>query len=228
MATRLVRLTAITEAGNRGPWTGAAELNLVAETGTPQPPPPAPAPAALTRTGWTVAASDQETTREDGSAANVLDGSLTMIWHSQYSPTLVPLPHSIILDMRATNEVSGFTYAPRSGTSRNGTIGQYAIAVSSGGTTWSAPLASGTWADTSQAKAVTFPAVQARYIRLIATTEAGNRGQWTSMAELNVIGRSLSAPPPAPTPRGRREPGVRRSVSRWFPRWRPFCPATNC
>ncbi len=202
VATRFIRLTAITEAGNRGPWTSAAELHLIAETGTTQPPPSAPAPAALARTGWIVTASDQETTRESGGAANVLDGNLTTIWHSQYSPTLIPLPHSIVLDMRAINEVSGFTYTPRSGTSRNGTIGQYAIAVSSDGTSWSAPVASGTWADNSQAKTLTFPAVQARYVRLTATTEAGNRGQWTTAAELNVIGRSLSAPPPASTPTG--------------------------
>ncbi|WP_166784808.1 galactose oxidase-like domain-containing protein [Cryobacterium sp. TMT2-14] len=129
-------------------------------------------------------ASEQETTRESGGAANMLDGNLTTIWHSQYSPTLIPFPHSIVLDMRAINEVSGFTYTPRSGTSRNGAIGQYAIAVSSDGTSWSAPVASGTWADNSQAKTLTFPAVQARYVRLTATTEAGNRGQWTTAAAL--------------------------------------------
>ena len=201
MATRFVRLTAITDARNRGPWTSAAELNLIAETGTTQPP-PAPAPAALTRTGWIATASDQETTRKNGSAASVLDGSLTTIWHSRYSPTVIGLPHSIVLDMRATNEVSGFTHTPRSGTSRNGTIGRNAIAVSSNGATKMAPVASGTWADNNQAKTVTFPAVQARYIRLTATTEAGNRGQWTTAAELNVIGRSLSAPPPDLTPTG--------------------------
>ncbi len=201
VATRFVRLTAITEAGNRGPWTSAAELNLYAQAAGGEPePPPAPAPTPLPRTGWVATASDQETTRENGRASNVLDGSLSTLWHSQYSPTLVPLPHSIVLDMRATNEVSGFTYTPRSGTNRNGTIGRYAIAVSSNGTTWSAPVASGTWADTSQAKTVTFPPVQARYIRLTASSEAGNRGQWSTAAELNVIGRTLSTTPPAPTP----------------------------
>ena len=205
VGTRFVRLTAITEAGNRGPWSSAAELNLVAEAATTQPPPPAPAPApapaALPRTGWIATASDQETNRENGRASNVLDGSLSTLWHSQYSPTLIPLPHSIVLDMRATNEVSGFTYTPRSDASRNGTIGRYAIAVRTDGTTWSAPVASGAWADNNQAKTLTFPPVQARYIRLTATTEAGNRGQWSTAAELNVIGRTLSAtPPPATTP----------------------------
>jgi galactose oxidase len=153
----------------------------------------------LSRTGWVATASDEETTGENGRASQVLDGSLSTLWHSQYSPTLIRLPHSIVLDMRVTNEVSGFTYTPRSGTTRNGTIGRYNLAVSSNGSTWGTPVASGTWADNNQAKTVTFPPVQARYIRLTAETEAGNRGQWTSAAELNVIGRTLSSPP-APTP----------------------------
>jgi galactose oxidase len=199
---RFVRLTALTEVANRGPWSSAAELNLVAEAaGTEPPPPPVPAPAALPRTGWIATASDQETARENGQASNVLDGSLSTIWHSQYSPTTKPLPHSIVLDMRATNEVSGFTYTPRSGTSRNGTIGRYTLAVSSNGTTWSAAVATGTWADNNQAKTITFPPVQARYLRLTASTEAGNRGPWSTAAELNVIGRTLGqTPEPPPTP----------------------------
>jgi galactose oxidase len=200
VATRFIRLTAITEAGNRGPYSSAAELNLYAEAAGTDPPPPTPTPTTLPRTGWVATASDQETVRENGRASNVLDGSLSTLWHSQYSPTVIPLPHSIVLDMVATNEVSGFVYTPRSGTSRNGTIGRYAIAVSSNGTTWSASVASGTWADTNQVKTVTFPPVQARYVRLTALSEAGNRGQWSTAAELNVIGRTVSTPPPpAPT-----------------------------
>lgn len=217
VATRFVRLTAITEAGNRGPWSNAAEINLFAEAGSteppPPPPPPPPGPTVLPRTGWVATASDQETARENGRASNVLDGSLSTLWHSQYSPTLIRLPHSIVLDMRATNEVSGFTYTPRSGTSRNGTIGRYAIAVSSDGTNWGTSVASGTWADNNQAKTVTFPAVQARYVRLTALSEAGNRGQWTTAAELNVIGRTLSTPPPPPPP----PPPPTESKGSWGP-----------
>jgi len=55
---RYVRLTALTEAGNRGPWSSAAELNLLSR-----------ADPTLSRTGWTATASDQETARENTVAA---------------------------------------------------------------------------------------------------------------------------------------------------------------
>jgi galactose oxidase len=212
VATRFVRLTALTEAGNRGPYSSAAELNLIAEAdATEPPPPPVPAPAVLPRTGWVATASSEQATAR---AQNVLDGSAATIWHSQYSPTLVRLPHSITLNMAGIHEVSGFTYTPRSGTSRNGTIGRYSIAVSTNGTTWSAPVATGTWADTAAAKTVTFPPVQARHIRLTASTEAGNRGQWSSAGELNVIGRTVSTDPGTPPPT---EPTPSPSKGSWGP-----------
>lgn len=205
VATRFVRLTALTEAGNRGGYSSAAELNLIAEAdaGAPAPAPapaPVPAPATLPRTGWVATATSEQTAGANGRAQNVLDGNAATIWHSRYSPTLARLPHSITLDMRAAHEISGLTYTPRSGTSRNGTIGRYTIAVSSNGTTWSAPVATGRWSDTRTAKTVTFPPVQTRYVRLTATTEAGNRGQWSSAGEIDVIGRTLSAAPGNPPP----------------------------
>ena len=49
---RYVRLTALTEAGNRGPWSSAAELNVLGR-----------ADPTLSRTGWTIAADSQETSR---------------------------------------------------------------------------------------------------------------------------------------------------------------------
>ena len=40
---------------------------------------------------------------------------------------------------------------------------------------------------------MTFAAVSARYVRLTATTEAGNRGPWSSAAEINLLGPSLGS-----------------------------------
>jgi galactose oxidase len=204
VAARFVRLTALTAAANRGQYTAVAELNVFAEAAANEPePPPVPAPGVLPRTGWTASATDEETAKENGRAQNVLDGNRSTLWHSQYSPSNVRLPHSVVIDMRAAHEVSGLTYTPRSGTNRNGTIGRYTVAVSSNGTTWSAAVATGTWADTAAAKTATFPAVQARYVRLTANSEAGGRGQWSSAAEIDVLGRALSAPvDPPPQPAG--------------------------
>jgi galactose oxidase len=95
--------------------------------------------------------------------------------------------------MRSPRKVSGLNYLPRQDASNNGNIGQYAIALSTNGTTWSAPVAQGTWADTKAEKQVTFPMAEARYIRLTATTEAGGRGPYSSAAEINVIGELTAA-----------------------------------
>jgi galactose oxidase len=199
VAARFVRLTAMTEAGNRGPWSAAAELNLFGEAAT-TPPPPTPPAGTLPRTGWVITASDQETAKENGRATNLLDGSTSTIWHSQYSPTVKGFPHWVQLDLRTTQELSGLRYMPRQGTKRGGNIGRYSITVSTNGTSWSAPVATGTWADTTAEKVVTFPPVQARYLRLTATTEAANRGPWSSGSELNLLGRALSQPPADPAP----------------------------
>jgi galactose oxidase len=177
--TRFVRLTALTEAGARGQWSSAAEVNLL---GGNDP--------ALPRAGWTVAADSQETARENGAAANVLDGNTNTIWHTKWGGGADPLPHTLTLDMHTTNLVSGLSYLPRPGNVHNGNIGQYRVETSTDGVTWAVPAATGTFADTGVAKTVTFPAAIARYLRLTALTEAGGRGPWTSAAEVNLLGRA--------------------------------------
>jgi galactose oxidase len=176
---RYVRLTAITEAGNRGPWSSIAELNLAGDA------PNTETAGILSRTGWTATASDSYTYDP---ASNVLDGDASTNWHSKWDGTPAPLPHTITIDMKLAHNISGLNYLPRQDGSPNGNIGQYSIAVSSDGVTFSAPVAQGTWADTNTEKKVTFPLVSARYIRLTGITEAGNRGPWSSAAEINVVG----------------------------------------
>src|SRR5215475_6168350 len=179
---RYVRLTALTEAGHRGPWTSVAEIGLVG--GEP------PIGPALSRTGWTASADSEAYAKY--AAANVLDGNGTTMWHTAFTGTVPPLPHSITIDMQGTELVSGLSYLPRQDSSLNGTIGTYAIYVSSDGSTWGSPVASGTWANDRTPKAAVFPPVSARFVRLTAQTESGNRGPWTSAAEINIHG-------PAPT-----------------------------
>jgi galactose oxidase len=182
VSARYVRLIATSEAGNRGPWSSAAEINLLAgQTVTPT--------SVLPRTGWTASASDEEVIRANGRASNVLDGSATTIWHSRWSPApAAPLPHTITIDTKAARSIGGLRYLPRSD-GKNGWIGKFSIGVSSDGLVWR-PVASGTWPDTIEEKTVTFPTVGARYVRLTATTEAGNRGPWSSAAEINLLGPS--------------------------------------
>ncbi|MFD8891559.1 discoidin domain-containing protein [Streptomyces sp. NPDC059566] len=185
--SRFVRLTALSEAGGRGPWSSAAEIDLLGDPGTPA------ATVDLARTGWTATASDEETGSENGRAANVLDGNDNTIWHSKWAPAPTPLPHSITIDMHRTTAVSALVYHPRPDGS-NGRAGAYSIATSTDGSTFGAPVAAGTWRDDDTVKTATFlRAETARYVRLTVTSEAGGRGPWTSAGEIRLSGPASPA-----------------------------------
>ncbi|WP_237291569.1 discoidin domain-containing protein [Streptomyces sp. Sge12] len=185
--SRFVRLTALSEAGGRGPWSSAAEIDLLGDPGTPA------ATVDLARTGWTATASDEETGSENGRAANVLDGNDNTIWHSKWAPAPTPLPHSITIDMHRTAAVSALVYHPRPDGS-NGRAGAYSIATSTDGSTFGAPVAAGTWRDDDTVKTATFlRAETARYVRLTVTSEAGGRGPWTSAGEIRLSGPASPA-----------------------------------
>ncbi|WP_251064444.1 discoidin domain-containing protein [Streptomyces sp. ISL-44] len=184
---RFVRLTALTEAGGRGPWTSAAEINLRGDPGTPA------ATVDLSRAGWTATAGDEETSGENGRAANVLDGNTGTIWHSQWTGTPAPLPHSITIDMQRTTVVSALVYHPRPD-GPNGRAGAYTVTTSTDGTAFGAPVAAGTWRDDDTVKTATFTrAENARFVRLTVTTEAGGRGPWTSAGEIRLSGPASPA-----------------------------------
>ena len=130
----------------------------------------------------------QETVGENGAAVNAVDNNSATIWHTQWYNATAPLPHEIQLDLGANKTVSGMTYLPRQDGGVNGRIGQYEVYLSTDGTTWGTAVTTGTFADTATVKTLSWTGRTARYLRLRALTEAGNRGPWTSAAEVTVIG----------------------------------------
>ena len=176
---RYVRLTALTEAGNRGPWSSAAELTVLGR-----------ADPTLSRTGWTATADSQESSNP---AATVLDGNAATFWHSAFTPAPpVPLPHWLTLDLKTSQSIGGLTYLPRPPASANGRIGRYTISTSTNGSLWTPRVTNAAFPDTAALKTVVFPPVTARYVRLNALSEAGNRGPWSSAAEIKLLGPSGS------------------------------------
>jgi galactose oxidase len=144
-----------------------------------------PASDPLKPSGWTATASDQES---GNPASAAVDGNDTTFWHSEYSPKTVALPHSITINMHAAHWVAGLTYLPRQDSSFNGDIGRYSISVSRNDKNWGSPVATGTWQDDKSLKTAVFGGVFTQYVRLTALTEAGNRGPWTSAAEIGLLG----------------------------------------
>lgn len=109
-------------------------------------------------------------------ATNALGGNTNSIWHTEWTPVNVPLPHIITIDMKSTYNVNGLTYLPRQDGNSNGNIGQHNIYLSTDGTNFGSPVAFGTYLDDSTQKSTNFETKPARYVRIVALTEAGNRG----------------------------------------------------
>jgi galactose oxidase len=188
---RAVRLVALTTA-SAGPWASAAEINILGTTPTPPATgTPPPSPVILPRTGFTAVASDQNSAGE--AAGLVLDGDRGSFWHSKYDNGLVNLPHSLTINFGGTRNIAGVMILPRQDGIPNGHIGGFTVATSTDGTAFT-NVVSGTFADTLGEKTVTFTARAARAVRITGATEAGNRGQWTTIAEVNILGYTGTIP----------------------------------
>lgn len=100
--------------------------------------PAAVAPAvALNRTGWTITADSAETMAASNAARRAIDGNTSTFWLTRYSGGGVvdPLPHSLLIDMKASAAVSALTYLPRQD-DPDGRIGEFSLQLSIDGKDW--------------------------------------------------------------------------------------------
>lgn len=142
-----VRLEALSEI-NGGPWTTMSEFNLLGTGG-----------AVLGRTGWTASADSQETAGENGLATNAIDGDAGTHWHTQWTGTTAPLPHTYTVKLGTTPvTITGFKYRPRTDGDSNGTIKDWRFYTSTNGTAWTLAGA-GSFAADSTEKTVLLTAV---------------------------------------------------------------------
>ncbi|MGH9094143.1 MAG: NPCBM/NEW2 domain-containing protein, partial [Acidimicrobiales bacterium] len=102
--------------------------------------------------------------------ANAIDGQLTTIWHSEFSPVHQPLPVTFTIDTASARTLDGLVYQSRlDQAGGTGTITGYTIAVSTDGTNWQ-NVAAGSWAPDSSVKSASFSPVTARYLQIIITS----------------------------------------------------------
>jgi galactose oxidase len=146
---------------------------------------------ALVRTSWTVVADSYETINPPSYA---IDGNTSTFWHSEYTPVLEPLPHNLTFNLGAVHDLSALTYLPRQDGNNNGHIGQHMIEVSTDNVHWTTVVI-GTWVDDANLKTSIFQTTPGQYVRLIGLTEAGNRGPWSSAAEVNIYALPSYTPP---------------------------------
>jgi VCBS repeat-containing protein len=125
--------------------------------------------------------------REDGAAVNAFDGDTLTFWHTEWVDSSPPTPHEIQIDLGLPYDIDGFRYLPRQDGEENGRIGQYEFYVSTNGSDWGEPVATGTFPNDATEKTVSFAPKTGQFIRLCALKEV-NDNPWTCVAELNVLG----------------------------------------
>ena len=129
-AARFVKLVAVTEWSGK-PFAAVAEFNLIDATGV-----------TLDRAGWTVTASSADAADP---ATSAVDGKPRTHWHSKWQGTPAPLPHELVVDLKATHKLSGFRMLPRQDNVNNGSIDQYRFYISTDGTAWGEPVSAGSF-----------------------------------------------------------------------------------
>ena len=122
----------------------------------------------------------------EGPVELAFDGNTSTFWHSNYTP-YQELPAMVEIDMNAVYNIDKFSYLPRqSGT--NGIITEYSLYYKlNADDEWTALIENGTWAGDSSLKNVKFDAVEARYLRFVATEGMSDSGRmFASAAEIYV------------------------------------------
>jgi hypothetical protein len=140
----------------------------------------------LQNTGWVATATSEETINGDGDAAHAIDGVISSLWHTAWTPTEPPPPHTLTVDLGSSQSVTGFTHLPRQDSWPKGDIGRFEFSVSADGVDWGAPVASGLFPLSKAEQVVLFLPKVGRYVRLRAVTER-NGNPAVAVAELGVL-----------------------------------------
>lgn len=140
----------------------------------------------LDRTGWTAEASTEEIAKEgtNGFIRNVMDGNLNTYWHSQYDGMYAPLPHDVIIDMKAQHEVYQVGLTPRT---NNRYVKSGEILISNDKINW---VKVGTLQmpdNTNDAQYFHLTPTKGRYIKL-HITQSYNKNNCSALSEVTIHG----------------------------------------
>ncbi|UNI23759.1 Galactose oxidase [Purpureocillium takamizusanense] len=145
----------------------------------------------INRAGWKVTCDSQE---KDNECAKAIDGDQGTMWHTAWSDNEPSPPHTITVDMGSAQVINGISVLPRQDDNDHGWIARHDVFVSADGQAWGDAVVTGTWYSDKTTKYANFEPRNARYVRLVARSEA-NGQPWTSIAEFNVY--KASNPPAA-------------------------------
>ena len=129
--------------------------------------------------------------QEGGNPASMaIDNNPSTFWHTQYSGTTPAHPHTIIIDMGKTYNVTSVLYTARTDGNENGMIREYEIYIADNPTNMGSAVATGSFArTTAQQQAKLSTPKEGRYLKLIAKSEINNHA-WASASEISITAKA--------------------------------------
>ena len=141
----------------------------------------------LSQQDWKIVRVSSENVANQRLARHAIDGDPQTHWHTQFSPSIAPPPHELVIDLGASRTIRGFVYLARQDGGWNGVIKEVEFAIGSSPDQLAKPLIRTKLEKTQSPQTVSCPVTVGRYLLLRAYSEYGD-GTFASMAELGVVG----------------------------------------
>ena len=141
-------------------------------------------PVYINKSAWKVVSYDSQHSGNEASKA--IDGKYDTFWHTEWEGSEPRCPHTLVIDMVQTYNITAITYLARQDGNANGMVKSYEFYLSNDKNSWGSPVASGEFKNTTALQTAKLNTPQtARYLKLIAKSEI-NGNAWSSCAELGI------------------------------------------
>jgi len=119
-------------------------------------------------------------------AKKAIDENIYTFWHTQFRKKRPGHPHTIIVNMGETLNVSGFIYQARQDKYVDGMVKDYQLYLSPDGSTWGTYVKKSKFNKVRKAQLTSFSPRICSHFKFVATSEYSNRRRYTHAAELGV------------------------------------------
>lgn len=141
-------------------------------------------PVYINKSAWKVVSYDSQHSGNEASKA--IDGKYDTFWHTEWEGSEPRCPHTLVIDMVQTYNITAITYLARQDGNANGMVKSYEFYLSNDKNSWGSPVASGEFKNTTALQTAKLNTPQtARYLKFIAKSEI-NGNAWSSCAELGI------------------------------------------
>ena len=138
----------------------------------------------VNKSAWKVISVDSY--QGGNEAKYAIDGNNSTFWHTAWGNNEPKHPHTIVIDMAQSYNVTAITYLARQDGNANGMVKGYEFYLSNDKNSWGSPVVSGEFKNTTALQTAKLGTAQtARYLKLIAKSEI-NGNAWSSCAELGI------------------------------------------